>query len=171
MDLHNPNNKLISALLEHFWCTNEPRTYTDSQDSAQPKLGGNHNHHLLPYNIMYDWPRGQHLNVILFWDSQVRGLEIPKIGTPNIWKAITSCADLRLRWSLKQSCIPCWDLSNDVWHDTYTYVFQGESWLLLVGNQSANLTPGPSFGHILCFKYSNMQVHFRHLSFKIFSMI
>ncbi len=32
-DLHNPKNKLVSAWLEHFWCTYEPRAYTDSQDS------------------------------------------------------------------------------------------------------------------------------------------
>jgi hypothetical protein len=30
MDLHNPNNKLVSAWLEHFWCTDEPRAYTNS---------------------------------------------------------------------------------------------------------------------------------------------
>jgi hypothetical protein len=24
-DLHSPNNKLVNAWLEHFWCTNEPQ--------------------------------------------------------------------------------------------------------------------------------------------------
>jgi hypothetical protein len=33
MDLHKPNNKLVSAQLEHLWCTNEPWANTDSQDS------------------------------------------------------------------------------------------------------------------------------------------
>jgi hypothetical protein len=51
MDLHIPNNKLVSAWLEHFWCTNEPRAYMDSQNSLRPKLGGSH--HLPPYNILY----------------------------------------------------------------------------------------------------------------------
>ncbi len=30
IDLHKLNNKLVSAWLEHFWCTNEPQTYTNS---------------------------------------------------------------------------------------------------------------------------------------------
>jgi hypothetical protein len=32
---------------------------------------------------------------------------------------------------------------------------RGDSWLLMVGNQIANLTHGPSFGHILCLKCEN----------------
>ncbi len=58
-------------LLEHFLCTDEPRANTDSQDSPQPELGGNH--HLPPYNILCAWPRDQHPNVILSqtpkWES------------------------------------------------------------------------------------------------------
>jgi len=51
-DLHKPNNKLFSAWLEHFWCTDKPRTYMDSQDSPRLGLGGSH--HLPPYSILYD---------------------------------------------------------------------------------------------------------------------
>jgi hypothetical protein len=29
-NLHKPNNKLVSAWLEHFWCANEPWAYMDS---------------------------------------------------------------------------------------------------------------------------------------------
>ncbi len=29
-NLHNPNNRLVSAWLEHFWCSDETRTYMDS---------------------------------------------------------------------------------------------------------------------------------------------
>jgi hypothetical protein len=32
-DLHKPNNKLVNAWLEHFWCMDEPRAYMDSQNS------------------------------------------------------------------------------------------------------------------------------------------
>ncbi len=52
MDLHKPNNNLFGAQLKYFWCTDEPRVYTDSQDSPQPGLGGNH--HLPPYSNIYD---------------------------------------------------------------------------------------------------------------------
>jgi hypothetical protein len=40
----------------------------DTQESSQPILGGSH--HLPPYNVLCDCPRGPHLN------------EIAKVGTP-----------------------------------------------------------------------------------------
>jgi hypothetical protein len=40
-------------------------------------------------------------------------------------------------------------------HATCTEGNQGDSWLLMVGSQIANLTPGPSFGHNLCLKCPN----------------
>jgi hypothetical protein len=33
INLHKPNNKLVSAWLEHFWCMDKPHAYMDSQDS------------------------------------------------------------------------------------------------------------------------------------------
>jgi hypothetical protein len=35
LDLYKLNNKLVSALLKHFWCTNEPWAYIDSQISPR----------------------------------------------------------------------------------------------------------------------------------------
>jgi len=55
IDLHKLN-KLVSAQLEHLWCTDESRAYTYSHDSPQPGLGGSH--HLPPYSILYAWPLG-----------------------------------------------------------------------------------------------------------------
>jgi hypothetical protein len=40
-------------------------------------------------------------------------------------------------------------------HVTCTQANQGDSWLLVVRNQIANLTPSPSFGHNLCFMCPN----------------
>jgi hypothetical protein len=42
-----------------------------------------------------------------------------------------------------------------MWHATRMYVIQGDSQLLMVENQIDTLTPNLSFGHNLCFKYSN----------------
>jgi hypothetical protein len=50
IDLHNPNNKLVSVWLENFWCMDKPWAYTNSHDSPQPGLGGSH--HLPPYIIL-----------------------------------------------------------------------------------------------------------------------
>jgi hypothetical protein len=144
-NLHKPNNKLVSAKSEHFWCINEPWANTNSQDSSRPGLEGSH--HLPLYSILCAWPRDQHPNVILS--------KFPKLGLPWLWGPITLCADLQLRWGLKQSYGPCQGLSNSMWHVTCTQGSQGDSWLLMVRSQIVNLTPNPSFGHNLCFNYSN----------------
>jgi len=85
----------------------------------------------------------------------VRILKFPKLGLLQLWKLITLCGNLQLRWGLKQSCIPCWELSNDMWHITHMQWNWGDSWLLVVGNQIGNLIPSLSFDHNFCFKYSN----------------
>jgi hypothetical protein len=72
-----------------------------------------------------------------------------------LWGPITLRVDLQLQWGLKQSCSPCRELFNDMLYATYTRRNQGDSWLLVVGNQIVNLTSGPSFGHNLCFRCSN----------------
>jgi hypothetical protein len=69
-------------------------------------------------------------------------LKFSKLGHSKLWKPLTSCADLQLKWGLKQSCNPRWELSNDMWHTTCTHVIQGDSWFLMVC-------------HNLCFKSSN----------------
>jgi len=89
--------------------------------------------------------------------------EIPKLGVlkfsklrlPQLWRPITLFVNLRLRWSLKQSCSLHWELSKGMWHATYTQGNQGDSLLLVVKNQIGILTLNPSFGHNLCFKYPN----------------
>ncbi len=80
---------------------------------------------------------------------------LPKFGLTWFWGLITFFLDLQLKWGLKQSCSPHRELSNGMWHATYTQGIQGDSWLLVVGSQIANLTPSPSFGHNLCFNYRN----------------
>jgi hypothetical protein len=77
-DLHKPNNKLVSVELEHFWCTDEPQTNTDSLNSPLHGLGGSH--HLPLYNIFWVWPWGQHPNAILSPNSQVGIPKFSKLG-------------------------------------------------------------------------------------------
>jgi hypothetical protein len=77
-----------------------------------------------------------------------------------LWGPITLCADLRLKWVLKQSCNPHWQLSNGMLHTTYTQGNHVDSQLLVVGSQIVNLIPDLSFGHNLCFKCSNGSCEF-----------
>jgi hypothetical protein len=53
-NLHKLNNKLVNVWLEHFWCMNKSRAYTNLQDSPQLRLGGSH--HLPPHSIICAWP-------------------------------------------------------------------------------------------------------------------
>jgi hypothetical protein len=74
--------------------------------------------------------------------------KFPKLRLLAFWGAITSYANLQLRLSLKQICSPHREFSC-------TQVNPGDSWLLVVQSQIANLTPDLSFSHNLWFKYSN----------------
>ncbi len=81
--------------------------------------------------------------------------KLPKLGLPRLWGPIILHADLRLRWGLKQSCSPCREISNDMSQATCMQRNQVNSRLLMVGSQTANLTPDLSFGHNLCFRCPN----------------
>jgi len=82
-------------------------------------------------------------------------LKFPNLGLAQLWEPIILCEDLWLKWGLKPSFSPCQELSNGMWHATYTQGNWGDSWLLVVKNQIVNLTPNPSFGHNLCFECPN----------------
>jgi len=60
-------------------------------------------------------------------------------------------------WSHDPSCSPCWELSNDMSHIIWTQGNWVDYRLFVLGNQIVNLTPGPSFGHNLCFRCPNEQ--------------
>jgi len=65
-----------------------------------------------------------------------------------VWKP---SIELQLKWVLKQIRSFCQELSNSMLHATCTQGNQNNSQLLMVKNQIDNLTPGPFFGHNLCF--------------------
>ncbi len=66
-----------------------------------------------------------------------------------LWRAITSYINLWLKWGVKQNCSSRRELSNNMWHTTYTCVFQGNFWLLMVESQIYTLIPDLSFD-IIC---------------------
>jgi hypothetical protein len=70
-------------------------------------------------------------------------------------RVITLSSDLRLRWGLKQTYSSRQDLSNNVLHTTWTHRGRVNSQLLVVGSQTANLTPDLSFCHNLCCRCLN----------------
>jgi hypothetical protein len=79
------------------------------------------------------------------------------VGLPGLWTAITPRPDLGSRRGLNQSCNPQRELSNAVLHSRSTCQKQVDSRRLVVGSQTASLTPGPSFAHNLGCRCPNDQ--------------
>jgi hypothetical protein len=81
----------------------------------------------------------------------------PGFGLPGLWTVIAPRLDLWSGRGLNQSCSPRRDISNGVSHSSIGHHGRVDSRLLVVGSQTANLTPGPSFDHNLGCKCPNRQ--------------
>jgi hypothetical protein len=114
-------------------------------------------HHLTPYSILCDSPRHAHPNVTFSRDSQSGVPKLSRIGVPGLWDFIAPRLDPRSRRGLNQSCSPQRELFNAMSHSRSARQEQVDSRLLMVGSQTANLTPGPSFAHNLGCRCPNDQ--------------
>jgi len=128
---------------------------TDTQDSPRPGLGGSH--HFPPYSILCDSPRSPHPNGYFSRDSRMGVPKSRQMGLLGLWSPITLRANLRSRCGLKQSCSSRRELSNTMLHSRIGRREEVDSRLLVVGSQIGSSTPGPSFGHNLCFRCPNEQ--------------
>jgi hypothetical protein len=75
--------------------------------------------------------------------------EIVPTGLPELWTAITPDCRVRSQRGLNQSCSRHRDFSNAMLHSRIGHREEVDSRLLVVGSQTASLTPGPSFAHNL----------------------
>ncbi len=128
---------------------------TDTQDSPRPGLGGSH--HLPPYSILCDSPWSPHPNGYFSRDSRVGVPKSRQMGLLGLWSPITLRVDLQSQCGLKQSCSFRQELSNAVSHSRIGHLEEVDSRLFVVGSQTGSSTPGPSFGHNLCFRCPNEQ--------------
>jgi hypothetical protein len=83
--------------------------------------------------------------------------EIVPGGVPGLWELITTDCDIGSRRGLNKTYSPRRDLSNDLSHSQIGHRELIDSRLLVVGSQTASLTPGPSFGHNLGDRCPNAQ--------------
>jgi hypothetical protein len=83
--------------------------------------------------------------------------ETVPVGVPGLWDFIAPCPDLGSGKDLNQSCSPQRELSNAMSHSRSARWEQVDSRLLVVGSQTANLTPDPSFAHNLGCRCPNDQ--------------
>jgi hypothetical protein len=92
------------------------------------------------------------------WDLEACS-RLPTLGRGrgSSWELITPDCGVWSQQGLNQSCSPRRDLSNDVSHSQIWCREEVYSRLLVVGSQTANLTPGPSFAHNLGCRCPNGQ--------------
>jgi hypothetical protein len=83
--------------------------------------------------------------------------ETVPVGVPRLWGFIAPRPNLRSGRGLNQSCSPRRELFNAMLHSRSARRKQVDSRLLVVGSQTASLTPGPSFAHNLGCRCSNGQ--------------
>jgi hypothetical protein len=83
--------------------------------------------------------------------------EIVPTRLPGLWTVITPDCRVRSQRGLNQSCSPRRDLSNSMSRTRIGCREGIDSWLLVVGSQTASLTPGPSFAHNLGCRCPNDQ--------------
>ncbi len=83
--------------------------------------------------------------------------ETVPVGVPGLWELITPDCRVGSQRGLNQSCSPCRDLFNDVLRSQIGCREEVDSRLLVVGSQTASLTPGPSFAHNLGCRCPNGQ--------------
>jgi hypothetical protein len=138
---------------EHPWCWDKPRaTWTHlthhGSDSGEATT--------FPHIVFFAALRRGYIRMALFPGASQSG--VPKLSQftlTGLWASITSCSDLRLGWGLRQSCSSLQNLSNAMLHSTCRRQDRVDSRLLVVGSQTASLTPGPSFAHNLSCRCPN----------------
>jgi len=130
----------------------------DTQNSPRPELEGSH--HLPPYSILCNAPQG-YIQMALFpgtpkLKSRNCSETVP-VGVPGLWMLITPNCRVWSQQCFNQSCSPHRDLSNAMYHSQFKGREEVDSRLLMVGSQTTNLTPGPSFAHNLGCKCPKVQ--------------
>ncbi len=112
-------------------------------------------------HIVFSAPRfGDYIQMALFpgtpkLESRNCPVIVP-VGVPRLWELITPDCGVWSRRGLNQSCSPRRDLFN-ILHSQFEGREEVDSRLLVVGSQTASLTPSPSFAHNLGDKCPNGQ--------------
>jgi hypothetical protein len=89
--------------------------------------------------------------------SKMESRNCPGFGLPGLWDIVASRPDLRSERGLNQTCSPLRELSNAVSHYRFECREEVDSRLLVVGSQTASLTPAPSFAHNVGCRCANDQ--------------
>jgi hypothetical protein len=117
-DLHKPNNKLVNVWFEHFSAqTNHTQTRTH-KTNHDPDLGETTTFPLIVYYVFGHMTSTQ--MSFCFGTPKRESWNSPKLGLLWLWRPITLCVDLRLKWGLKKNYSPCQEIFNNISHATCT---------------------------------------------------
>jgi len=159
LNLHpKPTTKGLVCIWEHPWVLEHATGTLTHKTHHGPNSG---EATTFPHIVFFAMLRGGYIQMVLFPETPKleswNCLEIVFVRVPRLRALITP--DYRV-WSqrdLNQSYSPRRDLSNAMSHFQFGGREEVDSWLLVVGSQTANLTPGPSFAHNLGWRCPNDQ--------------
>ena len=142
--------KWLVHIREHLWVLGQATGTLDHKTHHGPDSGGVTT--ILP--IVFSVPfRRTYTRMALFPGTpklESRNCpEIVPVGVPGLWELITLDSHIRSRRGLNQYCSPRRELSKAMSHFWSARREQVDLRLLVVGSQTASLTPGPSFAHNL----------------------
>jgi len=151
MNLHqNKPPTWLVHILGHPWVLEQATGTLDHETHHGPDSG---DATTIPHIVYSATLRRTHIQVALFPGTPKlesrNPTKCPDSGLLGLWEVIAPRPDLGSQRGLNRSCSPRRDLSNDVSQSQFGGRENIDSRLLVVGSQTASLTPGPSFAHNL----------------------
>jgi hypothetical protein len=159
MNLHpKQTTKWLVHIPRHPWVLGQATGTLDHKIHHGPDSG---EATTFPHIVFSATLRGGYIQMALFPGTpKLESRNCPEIvpgGVPGLWELITPDCKVWSRQDHNQTCSPCQDLSNEVSHFQFGGRKKVDFRLLVVGSQTASLTPGPSFAHNLGFRCPNDQ--------------
>jgi hypothetical protein len=126
----------------HPWVLGQATGTLDNETHHGPDSG---EATTFPHIVFSVTPRWDYIQMALFPGTpKLESRNCPETvmgGVPGLWELITPEFGVWSRQGLNQTCSPRWDLSNDVSNFQFEGWEEVDSRLLVVGNQTASLTP------------------------------
>jgi hypothetical protein len=153
-----PTTKGLVHIREHLWVLGQATGTLTHKTHHSPNSG---EATTFPHIVFSVAPCGSYVRMAHFPGTpKLESINCPKtvpVGVPGLWELISPNCQVWSRRRLDQSYSCLRELSNAMLHSRFGCREEVDSRLLVVGSQTASLTPGPSFAHNLGCKCPNDQ--------------
>jgi hypothetical protein len=151
LNLHpKTNHKGLVSIRKHPWVLEQATGTWTHKTHHGPDSREATTFPLIVFSVA---PRGGYIQMALFPGTpklESRNYpEIVPVGVPGLWEFISPDCQVRLERGLKQCCSSPLELFNAMPHTVIGRREEVDFRLLVVGSQTASLTPSPSFAHNL----------------------